>query len=105
MPGIVSALVYAPIITWRCWRQPELGPRITGYAWSQRYQSPPGTTPIFLVILIILLSMYYGWATPADEGALGASALFAFALRNGIKRAELRHCLLASAKLTVMILR
>lgn len=81
VPGIVSALVYAPIITWCCWRQPELGPRITGYAWSQRYQSPPGT----------------------DEGALGASALFAFALRNSIKRAELRHCLLASAKVTVMI--
>ena len=32
VPGIVSALVYAMIITWRCWRNPELGPRITGYS-------------------------------------------------------------------------
>lgn len=47
--------------------------------------------------------MCYGWATPTDAGALGAFAVFAFALRNGIKRAELRQCLLASAKLTVMI--
>ncbi|MCW5745186.1 MAG: TRAP transporter large permease subunit [Alphaproteobacteria bacterium] len=51
VPGIFSAFVYAVIITWRCWRQPELGPRIRGYTWPQRVQSLPGTTPIFLVIL------------------------------------------------------
>ena len=64
VPGLVSALVYALIITWRCWRNPELGPRITGYSWMQRAESLPATTPIFLVILIIFLSMYFGWATP-----------------------------------------
>ena len=100
---IVSAFVYAMIITWRCWRQPELGPRITGYTWPQRFKSLPGTTPIFLVILIIFLSMYFGWATPTEAGALGAFAVFAFALNNGINRRELRQCLLDSAKLTVMI--
>jgi TRAP-type C4-dicarboxylate transport system permease large subunit len=80
VPGIFSAFVYAVIITWRCWRQPELGPRIRGYTWPQRAQSLPGTTPIFLVILIIFLSMYFGWATPTEAGALGAFSVFAFAL-------------------------
>ena len=103
VPGLVSALVYGAIITYRCWRNPELGPRITGYTWPERFQSLPGTTPIFLVILIIFLSMYFGWATPTEAGALGAFAVFAFALRNGIKARELRQCLLDSAKLTVMI--
>jgi tripartite ATP-independent transporter DctM subunit len=103
VPGLVSALVYGTIITFRCWRNPELGPRITGYTWPQRFQSLPGTTPIFLVILIIFLSMYFGWATPTEAGALGAFAVFVFALKNGIKRAELRQCLLDSARLTVMI--
>ena len=103
IPGIVSAFVYAAIITWRCWRNPELGPRITGYTWPQRFQSLPGTTPIFLVILIIFFSMYFGWATPTEAGALGAFSVFVFALKAGIKRAELRQCLLDSARLTVMI--
>lgn len=103
VPGLVSALVYALIISWRCWRNPELGPRITGYTWPQRFQSLPGTTPIFLVILIIFFSMYFGWATPTEAGALGAFSVFFFALKNGIKRAELRQCLLDSARLTVMI--
>jgi tripartite ATP-independent transporter DctM subunit len=103
VPGLVSALVYALIITWRCWRNPELGPRIGGYTWPQRFESLPGTTPIFLVILIIFLSMYFGWATPTEAGALGAFSVFVFALKNGIKRGELRQCLLDSARLTVMI--
>jgi len=103
VPGLVSALIYGTIITIRCWRNPELGPRITGYSWPQRFQSLPGTTPIFLVILIIFFSMYFGWATPTEAGALGAFSVFVFALRNGIKRAELRQCLLDSARLTVMI--
>jgi tripartite ATP-independent transporter DctM subunit len=103
VPGIVSALIYALIITWRCWRDPALGPRITGYSWGQRLESVPGTTPIFLVILIIFLSMYFGWATPTEAGALGAFSVFVFALKNGIKRDELRKCLLDSARLTVMI--
>mgnify|MGYP003335020775 CR=1 FL=1 len=51
VPGIVSAFVYAAIITWRCWRQPELGPRITGYTWPQRFQSLPGTTPTVLTAI------------------------------------------------------
>jgi TRAP-type C4-dicarboxylate transport system permease large subunit len=47
--------------------------------------------------------MYFGWATPTEAGALGAFSVFVFALKNGIKRGELRQCLLDSAKLTVMI--
>jgi tripartite ATP-independent transporter DctM subunit len=103
VPGLVSALVYALIISYRCWRKPELGPRITGYTWPQRFQSLPGTTPIFLVILIIFFSMYFGWATPTEAGALGAFSVFLFALKHGIKGREMRQCLLDSAKLTVMI--
>ncbi|MCW5733685.1 MAG: TRAP transporter large permease [Enhydrobacter sp.] len=103
VPGLVSALVYGAIITWRCWRNPDLGPRVTGYSWPQRFESLPGTTPIFLVILIIFFSMYFGWATPTEAGALGAFSVFVFALKNGIKRDELRQCLLDSARLTVMI--
>lgn len=103
VPGLVSALVYALIISWRCWRDPSLGPRITGYTWGQRFASLPGTSPIFLVILIIFLSMYFGWATPTEAGALGAFAVFAFALGHGITRKQLKECLLDTAKLTVMI--
>ena len=103
VPGLVSALLYTAIITFRCWRDPTEGPRITGFTWGQRFSSLPGTAPIFLVIFIVFFSMYYGWATPTEAGALGAFCVFLFALHNGIKRNEINQCLLDSAKLTVMI--
>lgn len=103
VPGLVSALVYTAIIVSRCAWRPELGPRITGYSWPQRFRSLPGTAPMFLVIGIIFTSMYYGWATPTEAGALGAFCVFVIALWRGMKWPHLKNALMDSAKLTVMI--
>jgi tripartite ATP-independent transporter DctM subunit len=103
VPGLVSALVYSAIIVARCWRNPEMGPPVRGYTWPQRFQSLPGTAPIYVVIGIIFSSMFYGWATPTEAGALGAFCVFAIALWNGMKWSELKGALMDSAKLTVMI--
>ena len=103
VPGIFSALVYTAIILVVCTRRPEMGPPIRGYSWRQRFESLPGTFPIFLIIGIVFTSMYYGWATPTEAGALGAFCVFVLALWNGMKRGELIKALLDSAKLTVMI--
>ena len=103
VPGIISALVYSAIIVLRCTWRPELGPRITGYSWPQRFQSLPATAPLFLVIGIIFTSMYYGWATPTEAGALGAFCVLVIALWRGMKWPDMKSALMDSAKLTVMI--
>jgi len=103
VPGIISALVYSAIIVLRCTWRPELGPRITGYSWPQRFQSLPATAPLFLVIGIIFTSMYYGWATPTEAGALGAFCILVIALWRGMKWPDMKSALMDSAKLTVMI--
>ena len=104
VPGIVSALVYAAdhhlALLAQARARPAHHAATPGRSASSRC---PARTPIFLVILIIFFSMYFGWATPTEAGALGAFSVFVFALKNGIKRAELRQCLLDSARLTVMI--
>lgn len=103
VPGIISAIVYCVIIYIRCTRNPEMGPRVGGYSWGQRFASLPGTAPIFIVIVIIFSSMYLGWATPTEAGALGAFCVFVIALWHGMKWQELKSALLDSAKLSVMI--
>ena len=103
VPGIISALVYCVIIYIRCTRNPEMGPPVGGYSWGQRFASLPGTAPIFIVIAIIFSSMYLGWATPTEAGALGAFCVFVIALAHGMKWKELKSALLDSAKLSVMI--
>jgi len=103
VPGVVSALVYAAIIILRAKLNPELGRPITGFTWGDRFRSVPGTLPIAFVIVIIFSSMYSGWATPTEAGAVGSFVVFVIALINGMRWKTLREALLETAKLTVMI--
>ncbi len=103
IPGIVSALVYAAIIVVRARINPELGRPITGYSWRQRVESVPGMLPIVFVIIVIFGSMYAGWATPTEAGAVGSFVVFVIALARGMRWATLKDALLETARLTAMI--
>jgi len=103
IPGALTAIVYASIIVIRCWRNPALGRPITGYTWSQRWASVPGTLPIVAVIAIIFSAIYLGWATPTEAGALGAFVVLVMAFVRGMRWHTLQDALLETAKLTVMI--
>jgi tripartite ATP-independent transporter DctM subunit len=110
LPGLVSALIYAGLIIVMCKIRPELGRPITGFTWLQRFESLPGTLPIFLVVGIIFGALYTGSATPTEAGALGAMVVFCFYVlrayrENSLKRmgGKLHEALVETAKLTVMI--
>lgn len=103
IPGIVSALIYALLIIYMAKRNPKLGPPVGGFSWGERFKSVPGTFPVVAVIIIIFTSMYTGWATPTEAGALGAFLVFVMALVGGMKWPTLRAALLETARLTVMI--
>jgi tripartite ATP-independent transporter DctM subunit len=91
LPGIVSALIYG------------LGPKTRIFSFKEKIVSLPGTVPIFSVIIIIFGSMYFGWATPTEAGALGAFVVFVIAVLKGMKASALKSALYETAKLTVMI--
>ncbi len=103
IPGIVSAIIYALLIIFMAKRNPELGPPVGGFTTKERVKSLPGTFPVLAVIVIIFTSMYTGWATPTEAGALGAFVVFVIALLGGMKWKTLRGALLETARLTVMI--
>ena len=103
IPGIVSAIIYAALIIVMAVRNPELGPPVKGFTWSDRLRSLPGTLPVFFVIFIIFFSMYTGTATPTEAGALGSMVVFIMALVGGMQWPTLRNALLETARLTVMI--
>ena len=103
IPGVVSAVIYALLIIGQCVLRPELGRPVTGFTWGQRLRSLPGTTPIVIVVVIIITAIYGGWATPTEAGALGAFVVFLLALQRGMRWTTLRQALMETAKLTVMI--
>jgi len=103
LPGAVSAVIYAALIIFMAKYRKNLGPPVTGFTWKQRFQSLPGVTPILFVVFIIIYSIYFGWATPTEAGALGAFVVLIMATMKGMKWRDLRGALMESAKLTVMI--
>ncbi|MFK7966074.1 MAG: TRAP transporter large permease [Burkholderiaceae bacterium] len=103
LPGIVSAIIYAGIIIFTVMMKPESGPPSRIYSWKERASSLPGTFPIIGVIFIIFGSMYFGWATPTEAGALGAFVVFVLAMIRGMPSSALKEALIETSKLTVMI--
>jgi C4-dicarboxylate transporter, DctM subunit len=103
LPGAVSALIYASLIIFMAKYRKNLGPPVTGYSWKERFESLPGVTPILFVVFIIIYSIYFGWATPTEAGALGAFVVLIMAALRGMKWSNLQGALMESAKLTVMI--
>ncbi len=110
LPGLVSALIYVVLIITMCIAKPELGRPITGFTWKQRFESLPGTLPIFLVVGIIFGALYTGSATPTEAGALGAMVVFCVYIFRAFQEkalkqvgGKLHEAIIETGKLTVMI--
>ncbi len=103
LPGAVSALIYGSLVVIMAKMNKKLGPPVTGYTWEERFKSLPGALPIVFVVCIIIFSIYFGWGTPTEAGALGAFVILVMALIQGMKMKQLGSALMESAKLTVMI--
>ena len=110
VPGVVSVLIYTALIVGMCIWKPELGQRVGGFTWRQRFASLPGAAPIVLVVGIIFGALYSGAATPTEAGALGAMVVFGMYVWQAYRRralgamaGRLRDALMETARLTVMI--
>ncbi len=103
LPGAVSAFIYASLVIVLAMMNPKYGPTVKGFSWGERFVSLPPTFPIFFVVAIIIFSVYGGWGTPTEAGALGAFVVFCMAVYKGMKWGNFRDALMEAGKLTVMI--
>ncbi len=103
LPGAVSAFIYASLVIILAMMNPKYGPTVKGFTWGERFVSLPPTFPIFFVVAIIIFSVYGGWGTPTEAGALGAFVVFCMAVYKGMKWGNFRDALMEAGKLTVMI--
>lgn len=103
VPGLVSAVIYAFMISGMAKFRPSLGPSVGGFTWKERFEALPGSLPIFAVVGIIIVCIYGGYGTPTEAGALGAFVVFSVALLQGMKWEQLKGALMEAAKLSAMI--
>lgn len=109
LPGLLLAGLYAVYVALVAWRRPALAPALPA---SERDVSRPELArrvavvlvPPLALILIVLGSIFMGWATPTSAGALGAvGAMLLAASRRRLPFTALRDSAFETAKLTTMV--
>ena len=77
LPGIMEAMSYSVMLLARFKVNPQLGPPIYGITWKDRFSSLGGTSGIIVLVLLVMVSIYRGWATPTEAAGVGALGAFA----------------------------
>ena len=80
IPGIMIAFFFSSYILIRCLITPGLAPQgEERHSWKDRVQALPAIAPVIILVLFVLGSIYMGWSTPTEAGAIGVLGAFFFA--------------------------
>jgi tripartite ATP-independent transporter DctM subunit len=105
LPGIGLALVFSIIILILCLVKPQLAGRRVVRPQESKLKGLVHLIPILLLFLVVVGSIYAGWATPTEAAALGV--LFALLLAVAYRRLSmrmLRESLEGTMRSTAMIM-
>jgi tripartite ATP-independent transporter DctM subunit len=108
VPGLVMSVMFIAYLVGRCALDPSLAPRYaaTRHAWRDRLLPfVKYVMPLFVIVVVVIGSIFAGIASPTDSAALGCAAtvLVAAAYRALSLRALVK-ALTETALVTVMIL-
>jgi C4-dicarboxylate transporter, DctM subunit len=104
-PGLIIAALYSGYIALRCTLQPGLAPR-TGalYGWRERLAGVVQLLPVMGLILIVLGSIYSGYATPSEAAAVGVAATLALVAATGqLNWRMFADSLMGAVKISAMV--
>jgi len=106
IPGFLLAGIFSLYIMVRCLITPSMAPAgAEHHTWLQRLRAVPEILPVLVLILLVLGSLYAGWATPTEAGAVGVIGSMVFALMTGSMNLQVfRSSLMGSIKTTSMIM-
>ncbi len=75
------------------------------YTWTDRLRSLPLLAPVFSLVLVVLGSIYTGWATPTEAAAVGVvGSLFFALLTRSLNWEVFKEALMGSVKTSCMIM-
>jgi tripartite ATP-independent transporter DctM subunit len=104
VPGIVLAIILALVIWVWVTINPSLAPKIRATSWRYRLKNLFRILPSLLLILMVLVFLYTGIATPTEVGALGAFMAAVIGLALGrLSWSGLMEALKETVQGTVMI--
>jgi tripartite ATP-independent transporter DctM subunit len=106
IPGLILAITFSGYVIVRCLLNPELAPRgDLSYTWSDRLKTLPQLLPVISLIVMVLGSIYLGWATPTEAAAVGViGALFFAGMSRSLNGDVFREALMGAVKTSCMIM-
>ncbi|MCE0504043.1 TRAP transporter large permease [Roseivivax sp. GX 12232] len=105
VPGIALALAFVVITMILCVIRPSLGGERRVFPLAQMLRALGELVPIFLLFLVIIGSIYKGWATPTEAAAVGVAGTIVIALFFGrVSLGMFRESVLGTVKITSMIM-
>jgi C4-dicarboxylate transporter DctM subunit len=106
IPGFMIAFMFSAYILIRCLITPSLAPRgEERHTWKDRLKALPAIAPVVILVLFVLGSIYMGWSTPTEAGAIGVLGAFFFAaLTRSLTWEVFKVSMLGTVKTSCMIM-
>lgn len=106
LPGLMLATCFSGYVILRCLFNAELAPRGDQvYTWGDRIKTIPQLAPVISLIIMVLGSIYVGWATPTEAAAVGVlGALFFAGISRSLDWAVFQEAIMGSVKTSCMIM-
>ncbi|MBI4182921.1 MAG: TRAP transporter large permease [Proteobacteria bacterium] len=109
IPGIMLALLYMVVVVAACLLRPEWDGETVTTSWARRFASLADLGPPILLFLVVVGSIYAGWATPTEAAALGVLAALGLAAWNRrldwpMLKAGMEGTIRTSAMLLLMVI-
>lgn len=105
LPGLLTALVYTALIVGRCWLNPDLAPPVElGTDPREKWQALAEVWPLPAIILVVIGTIYTGFASPTEAAAFGAVASVVIAaLQRKLNWAVMKKSLLETIETSAAI--
>ena len=104
-PGLVLAGLFMLTVMIGCLFRPEWGGKKVETNWENRFRSLPDLLPPILIFIVVIGSIYAGWATPTESAALGViAALGLAAWRRRLNLSIMRAAIEGTMRSTAMIM-
>ena len=106
LPGLLLSGIYSAYIIYRGIKNPEIAPTSQeSYSWTDRLVGLKDLAPTLVLILMVLGSIYGGYATPTEAAALGVFGALVFAAINRQMTTKIFFdCLKGAVKTNAMIM-
>lgn len=106
IPGLLMGLLFCLYIGIKCHLNPSSGPAASErYSWSQKIKSLKAVLLPFIIIILVLGSIYMGFATATEAAAVGAfGCLVIVILRKKLRYQFLKDSLIDTMKITAYIM-